>query len=363
MKRIFLIIAITVSFILTSIYINADPKTLSELEAERTRINNEVNKLNNEKVDLTNKKILKESDINRLNLEINKLNDEVKNIEVKLNQAENDYKLKREKFFSRVSAMYQNKEDIEMIVELVLKTDNLEKYLAKYQMFKFVANKDKEVFHNYEMAKKELMDNKKLYEDYLGLKKMNLNQDNLEAQNIQNQVNNLAKLQENANNNLAFINSLEAKMLTESINISYILSKITGGKYVGGQMRWPVPGYANISSPYGNRIHPIYGTLRFHSGIDVPAGYGAAIHAVNAGKIIEAEYKSGYGNTVVVDHGGGITTLYAHCSSINSTVGEGVEAGRTIAKVGSTGASTGNHLHFEVRVNGITKNPMDYVSN
>ncbi|HVM18916.1 MAG TPA: M23 family metallopeptidase, partial [Egibacteraceae bacterium] len=123
-------------------------------------------------------------------------------------------------------------------------------------------------------------------------------------------------------------------------------------------MQWPANGPK--TSDYGWRTHPIFGTRRFHAGIDIGSGYGAPIVAALGGTVIEAGSRGGYGNTIIVDHGGGLTTLYAHQSSFAVATGQQVSRGDTIGYVGSTGYSTGPHLHFEVRVNGATRNPMDY---
>lgn len=122
--------------------------------------------------------------------------------------------------------------------------------------------------------------------------------------------------------------------------------------------RWPLPGYSYISSPYGSR----WGG--FHTGIDISGGgvYGASIVAAEAGTVILATSHYSYGNYVIVDHGGGYSTLYAHMSSIGCSVGDYVTKGQTIGYVGSTGNSTGPHLHFEVRINGASQNPQSYVS-
>lgn len=125
-----------------------------------------------------------------------------------------------------------------------------------------------------------------------------------------------------------------------------------------GGFQWPANG--SKTSNYGWRTHPIFGTRRFHAGIDIGAGYGAPIVAAAAGAVVSAGWQGGYGNTVVIDHGGGLATLYAHQSSIGVVAGQSVQRGQTIGAVGSTGYSTGPHLHFEVRVNGATRDPMQY---
>ncbi len=136
----------------------------------------------------------------------------------------------------------------------------------------------------------------------------------------------------------------------------------TQTKYTGtGRFLWPCPASSRITSQYGYRIHPVYKTKKFHAGIDIGAGYGSNIIAAEAGTVSTATYGSGYGKYVVINHGSGITTLYAHCSSLLVNVGDKVSRGQVIAKVGSTGVSTGNHLHFEVRINGSTTDPLSYV--
>jgi len=130
-------------------------------------------------------------------------------------------------------------------------------------------------------------------------------------------------------------------------------------RYSGGRLLWPTTSNL-ITSYFGYRVHPIYRTTRFHSGIDIGAPYGAPIYAAEAGKVILASYYDGYGNCIIIDHGDGVSTLYAHCSSIIVKVGQYVSKGQIIGYVGSTGNSTGPHLHFEVRINGNPVNPLNY---
>jgi len=130
-------------------------------------------------------------------------------------------------------------------------------------------------------------------------------------------------------------------------------------KYVGGTFLWPLPAsYTYISSYYGMRTHPVTKIYKLHTGIDIPAGTGTSIYAANAGTVIKSTYSTAYGNYVVVDHGGGITTLYAHMSKRLVSVGDYVSKGETIGKVGSTGYSTGPHLHFEILKNGNYTDPL-----
>lgn len=130
-----------------------------------------------------------------------------------------------------------------------------------------------------------------------------------------------------------------------------------------GTFQWPVPSSHTITSNYGYRIHPISGTKKLHAGIDIGAPGGSNIVAADAGTVVLSSfgYNGGYGNYVIISHGNGITTRYAHCSNLFVSTGESVSKGQVIAAVGSTGASTGNHCHFEVRINGESKNPLNYL--
>jgi murein DD-endopeptidase MepM/ murein hydrolase activator NlpD len=127
-----------------------------------------------------------------------------------------------------------------------------------------------------------------------------------------------------------------------------------------GILSWPVD--ASISSPFGYRIHPISGVRKLHTGLDLNAASGTTIRAAGSGTVILASWYGGYGNAVVIDHGGGLSTLYAHQSSIAVSVGQSLVVGDTVGYVGTTGYSTGPHLHFETREWGTPVNPMNYLS-
>lgn len=136
-----------------------------------------------------------------------------------------------------------------------------------------------------------------------------------------------------------------------------------GGGYTGvvgtGQLSWPCSG--PITSPFGYRIHPIFGIEISHAGMDIGVPEGTPVHAADSGTVIEADWISGYGYTIIIDHGNGIQTLYAHNSSLIAGAGQSVSKGEVVAYSGQTGNVTGPHCHFEVRINGSPVDPMGYL--
>jgi len=130
-----------------------------------------------------------------------------------------------------------------------------------------------------------------------------------------------------------------------------------------GKLIWPVPSTNIVTSPFGMRLHPVFKVYRMHTGVDIAAAYGAKIVAADSGTVISSTYDSSYGNYVVISHGNGVTTLYAHLSSRSVSVGQTVTQGQTVGLAGATGVATGPHLHFEVSVNGTRVDPLKYFTN
>ncbi|MDI6799392.1 MAG: peptidoglycan DD-metalloendopeptidase family protein [Actinomycetota bacterium] len=152
-----------------------------------------------------------------------------------------------------------------------------------------------------------------------------------------------AELQRSSNELAAYIRSLESG---------------EGPEAPIGPFKWPTTG--PITSGFGMRFHPILKVYRMHTGIDIGAPYGQPILSAQSGTVIFASWQGGYGRTIIIDHGGGISTIYAHTSALNFNVGQKVNKGDIIGLVGSTGYSTGPHLHFEIREGGEPKNPMNW---
>ena len=161
------------------------------------------------------------------------------------------------------------------------------------------------------------------------------------------------------------IDELQKKADSLTEEIKKMSSSSTTSKYTGGTMQWPLPNFYTVTSYYGNRLHPVLKVYKMHTGVDI-AGSGCSgknVVAAADGKVINAGWISGYGYTVMIDHGGGVVTLYAHSQKLLVKVGQQVTRGQPIMLVGSTGYATGPHLHFEVRINGKYVNPLNgYIS-
>jgi murein DD-endopeptidase MepM/ murein hydrolase activator NlpD len=153
------------------------------------------------------------------------------------------------------------------------------------------------------------------------------------------------------------------ELMSISAQIKEMIQRLEAdGQPIGkgtGSMIWPIRG--PITSPFGWRIHPIFGDRRYHSGLDIGADYGAPIKAADEGVVISSGWLGGYGYTVMLDHGAGLVTLYAHNSELTVKAGDMAFKGQTIALAGSTGYATGPHCHFEVRLHGEVTNPLDYL--
>lgn len=154
----------------------------------------------------------------------------------------------------------------------------------------------------------------------------------------------------------------EANQKIERMIKDYIASQQQGGKYTAGKFAWPTPGYSRITSKYGWRIHPITKSKSMHTGVDIAAPRNAKIAAAAGGKVIYAAWYGAYGNCTIIDHGGGVTSMYGHQNKLGVRKGDIVTKGQQIGYVGTTGLSTGNHLHFEVRIGGNHTSPWPYLN-
>lgn len=249
-------------------------------------------------------------------------------------------------------------------LEVLLSAIDLKDFLTRYEMVNSIIEQDVDLIaainqqrHDLEMKKSDLEVKKKELES--ALVQQESMRELLDGQKLEKK-----EILGNVQQERAAYERALAELEENSRQLEAMIRQLQGGSSEAlgtGVYTWPTPGYSNITSSYGMRFHPILKTRKMHTGVDIGAPMSATIVAADSGKIIHAGWMGGYGQVLVVDHGNGISTLYAHQSSFLVSNGQTVNRGDAIGKVGSTGWSTGPHLHFEVRINGSYTDPMPYI--
>lgn len=270
----------------------------------------------------------------------------------------------KEQVRQRIKRMYMQG-DASMLSVLVGSGDINEIASRQFVMQK-IAEQDKKVFMNY-LALRDRVRDKKVEADRLVKRVANLLDTQKEQQaslktTRERKGEYLTDLRERQDQIKQMLRQFEADEASIESQIRAYQRRSGGkspGRYTGGRFAYPVNG--RMTSNFGMRFHPILRVNRLHAGADFGARTGTPIRAAAAGVVIQATYMRGYGNVVMIDHGGGLSTVYAHCSRIGVSGGQRVSRGQQIANVGSTGLATGPHLHFEVRVNGRPVDPRRYL--
>ena len=296
--------------------------------------------------------------------------EEMQEIEREVAEAQAKYDSWYEYFLEMLRFAYE--EGNASYIELIVKAENFVDFLTRVDIISDLVEYNKNVLESLKKSKEENLIKMAEYEKWKGetLKYQEQLKEIIQEATAEKReaVRAIAALEKEIQEKINLQNQITRDMNNTQADIQRILAEIAEKQkaaqtapreYVGGAFAYPSDSTRGISSKYGPRVHPITGRSEFHYGIDIPGGTN--IFAANDGTVIIATYNSGYGNYIVLEHGGGMTTLYAHCSKFTVSVGSTVKKGDVIAKVGSTGVSTGNHVHFEVSVNGARQNPLNYL--
>lgn len=364
---------------------------LDDLENQRQDTIDAINNLKNsissvqEDIDsLQAEKSTIQSYINRLDSQMNALASEIAEFEEKIEEKITDIEETKEALEEakvacdeqydsmkmRIQFIYENPS--ESLIEMLCSSDNIAEFINRADYVASMSEYDRSMMNKLIETKEEIAEKEETLE--AELEELEMMQDELEVQKTKVNASINAKkgelsakaselsaasgeqsdYEEQLEEQEKLLNEIE-EQIARAANPDAYTGSTTG-------FIWPCPSYTRISSYFGPRPQPTAGASTNHKGIDLAAPYGSSILASAAGVVTASKYSSSAGNYIVIAHGNGVSTVYMHCSSLLVSVGETVEQGQVIAKVGSTGYSTGNHLHFGVIKNGTYVDPLGYVS-
>ncbi len=320
--------------------------------AEKERIDGELNILI-QKIDVTN------ALINELATNI-----EIKNGEI--STSEGEYQRKYEIFKERLRVTHEDGKI--SYIAMLFGADSISDFLSRVDRIGAMLEYDTKVMTELKDEKANLETAKSLYEEQKAAQESYLAQLKADEAALDKKKDEAASYYAKLQSNREYYIALYEKQLAAEEQLqaelqAYLkeLERQQNNKFVGGTFMWPLPlANTRVSSYYGYRPNPFTGKQELHNGIDIPAPYGTDIYASNSGTVTVATNHWSYGNYIMINHGGGYATLYAHCSKLLVQKGDKVSKGDIIAKVGSTGSSTGNHLHFSLYENSAHTDPMKF---
>lgn len=303
-----------------------------------------------------------EAEIKELEEDIEKTEGEIRNKEREIEQTVGELKETTALLYKRLRVMY--KAGAVGYLEVLFGADSMQELLSRADVLQRIVAQDQDLIARLEE-----------YREKLEVKKKDLEYKRSHLEELRDRRVEKMRKQEQAvadlyaysvqveQDRIAFEEQVRLKQL-EQEEIARMIEQLELSKaaYAGGDMIWPVPVSYEISSPFGPRPELVaFGAPYFHTGMDIAADTGERVVAAQKGRVLTATFLNSYGNTIVIDHGGGIVTLYAHLNAIYVEAGQEVDAGEEIGEIGSTGLSSGPHLHFEVREDGVHVDPMVYV--
>ncbi len=368
-----------------------------DLEGQIDAVENQKAGVLEEKAQIDQQILQIEDEIEQLEQQISQKTEEIATKETQIADKTTEIEEKDELFKTRLRVMYEKGQTT--YLEVILNAESFSDMFTRIELVKDMATHDQELIEELTNAKNELESLKESLEtdkqtlesdkaqadsQKAELEQKSQERDALVAQ-LQSQQEDLeaaeAELEQEAQNILAEITQLqeekkqreeeekrrqeeeERRRQEEAASASSGSSSTGSGNaaYTGGTLGWPSDSSTIITSEFGMRWHPTLHVYKLHTGMDIGASRGTNVLAAEGGEVIKATWSNAYGNYVVIDHGNGMSTLYAHNSKLLVSVGDVVERGQTIAKVGSTGYSTGPHIHIEVIIDGEYQNPADYL--
>ena len=342
---------------------------LSGVKEEQKEVQNELAKVADDI------KVL-QANVDQINAQIGQTTQEISNTEAKIDDKKAEIRAKKAEIKKKQKEIQKQEEGLnERLVvmykngsvgfmDVLMGSNSISEFVSNVEMIQKIYENDVEILKILEKEHKKLeKQRKKLLEEEEALKAIQAELAKKKEQ-LNGQIAQLKEKQGELNSKKKVLEDKEDELKAAADKLIAEIKKLQDASrvYSGGAFQWPVPSSTYISSSFGYRIHPIFKTWKLHTGTDIGASYGVPIVAAAEGKVIMATWYGGYGNCVMIDHGSGIVTLYGHCSGYACSPGQEVKKGQTIAYVGSTGNSTGNHCHFEVRINGQYVNPMSYFS-
>lgn len=349
-------------------------KDMERAQSSQRAAQNRVNRLNGEKA-------ATEADIVALNKEISDARTELQHMDeqivaaeeqlqatgVELENATNQRDLRNELMDNRVRMAYMA--GPASFLEVLMESTNLPDFLTRLDTVEAIVKQDNDIAQQAQHYKEQVeAKQKQLDEEFAALKQLFADKkDKLAELEVKEQEKEAAvsSLLHEIEENEEISEEAQAQLKAFAKKSAELQAKKKAltQYYKGGKLAVPLQSEYRVSSDFGYRIHPIYKTKRLHAGIDMAAPKGTPIYAAESGRVITSQWMSGYGNCIIIDHGGGLWTVYGHIMNGGLLVKEGeeVKRGQKIAQVGSTGDSTGYHLHFEVRKDSEPVNPNSYL--
>ena len=344
-------------------------KMKKNLEAKKSDLKSYVQELDGNLAEI-------ERNIANLNAQITVKEGEITKTQAELDVAMETEQTQQKDMITRIRKMYE--QDKSQMIEVLVTSGSFSNFLNRADSIEKVAVYDKQKYEDYkanrqlvELCKEQLELEKEILDETK--QSVELEQANLEEL-IEQKNRDITAYESDINNKEKAIAEYEQMIRDQDAEIAALEEAIAEEKrkllaengdsleYDGGKFKFPVASYTRISDDYGWRMHPILGVKQFHNGVDLAAPKGTAIYAAYDGKVVAATYSATMGNYVMIDHGSELYTIYMHASALYVEKGDIVIRGETIAAVGTTGRSTGNHLHFSVRKSGEYQSPWDYIT-